>query len=169
MSDKDETDGMRYVPAFTIGGEATVAQRQRNAALYRALRDGDGTGDFKSSGLAGFVYDLPIERLSIGPGGQSFSFRMQKTDECFTRLLHVIADHFPSKCDADDRVLELEKRVAELALTVAEASADAPPSLRAAAVSALKARVSDLERTRAVDAARIAVLEADILELSTGR
>lgn len=33
----------------------------------------------------------------------------------------------------------------------------------------LRVRISDLERTRAVDAQRIAVLEADILELRTGR
>lgn len=108
----DETDGMRYVPAITIGGDATISQRQRNAALHRALCDGDGTGDFRSSGLAGFVYDLPIERLSIGTGGRSFSFRMERTDECFMRLLNVIAGHYPSRCDADDEVIRLRALLA---------------------------------------------------------
>lgn len=115
MADTGEPSATaRWVPVLEIGGEATLLQRARNAALYRRLRDGDGTGDFKSSGLAGFVYEVPIERLRFSPKGDSFSFRLEETDECFTRLLHVISDHFDTKCDADDEVTRLRARVAEL-------------------------------------------------------
>ena len=61
-----------------------------------------------------FVYDVPIERLSLGPAGESFSFRLDKNDECFYRLLHVITDYFDERCDADDEVERLRAEVTEL-------------------------------------------------------
>lgn len=126
MADTGEpSPGARWVPAIVIGGEATIPQRQRNFALYQRLRDGfvdQSRGGLNRGGLSGFVYDVPIERLSIGPGGKSFSFRLSKDDECFPRLLHVIADHFDTKCDADDEVERLRARVAELEMQVAGGS-----------------------------------------------
>lgn len=53
-------DAARWAPALSIGGETTPAQRQRNAALYRRLRDGYDDGDLHRSGLAGFVFDVPF-------------------------------------------------------------------------------------------------------------
>ena len=103
----DEIDNMRYVPAIAIGGEATIKQRQRNAALYRRLRDGDGTGDFKSSGLASFTFEVPFASCSYGGSPPSITFRLDKDSDCFRRLLHVISDHFDTKCDADDEVERL--------------------------------------------------------------
>lgn len=107
---------MRWVPALVIESKATPQQRARNFALYQRLRDGQVSprNGIQENGLSGFVYDVPIERLSIGPGGRSFSFRLQKDDECFRRLLSVISDHFDTKCDADDEVEHLRARVAEL-------------------------------------------------------
>lgn len=113
----DPSPDERWVPAISIGGEATIAQRQRNFALYKRLRDGfvdERAGNLARSGLSGFVYDVPIERLSIGPLGNSFSFRLKPEDECFQRLLHVIADHFDSKCDADDEVERLHAGIRAL-------------------------------------------------------
>jgi hypothetical protein len=101
---------MRYVPALTLGGEATVKQRARNFALYKRLENGDGTGDYKSSGLAGFVYEVPVDvvtRGGIGGRPPCYSFRIDKDSECFRRLLHVISDHFDAKCDADDEAARL--------------------------------------------------------------
>jgi hypothetical protein len=106
--------GTRWVPAITFGGEATVAQRQRNFALHQRLKDGDGTGNLRGSGLAGFVFDVPAERMRIAPNGESFSFRLDKSDECFQRLLNVIADHFDVTCDADEEVERLRARTVEL-------------------------------------------------------
>src|SRR4051812_24083017 len=103
----DTSPDARWVPAIEFSGEATIPQRMRNFALYRRLRDGfidDRSGGLARSGLSGFVYDVPIERLSFGPNGKTFSFRLDKSDECFMRLLHVIADHFDAKCAADDEV-----------------------------------------------------------------
>ena len=107
----------RWVPVLAIGGEATAQQRQRNRALYNRLRDGDGTGSFRSSGLAGFVYEVPVDvvtRGGIGGNPPCYTFRIDKDSECFRRLLHVISDHFDSKCDADDEVARLRERVTEL-------------------------------------------------------
>lgn len=115
-------DTAHWIPAIVIGGEATIPQRQRNFALYQRLRDGfidERMGGLARSGLSGFVFDVPIERLSVGPGAKSFSFRLDKDDECFRRLLHVIADHFDSRCDADDEVDRLRARVAELEVQLA--------------------------------------------------
>lgn len=55
-----EPTSEQYVLALSIGGEATPTQRVRNSALYQRLKDGDGTGNFQSSGLSDFVYDVPI-------------------------------------------------------------------------------------------------------------
>ena len=103
-----------WVPILTIGGECTIPQRQRNSALYLRLKNGDESGDFRSAGLFGFVYDVPIERLHLSPDGKSFSFRLEKQDECFDRLLHAITDHFDVRCEADDENERLRARVAEL-------------------------------------------------------
>lgn len=109
-----DTGTAHWVPALVIGGETTDRQRQRNRETLQRLRDGDGRGMLRGSGLAGFVFDEPIERLSVGPGGKTFSFRLDKGCESFRRLLSVIADHFPDRCDADDEVERLRARVAEL-------------------------------------------------------
>jgi hypothetical protein len=103
----DETDNMHYAPAIAIGGDATIKQRQRNAALYRRLRDGDGTGDFKSSGLASFTFEVPFASCSYGGNPPSITFRLDKASDCLQRLLHVISDHFDTRCDADDEVERL--------------------------------------------------------------
>ena len=101
-----ETKESKWVYALTLGGETTPQQRARNRALYQRLRDGfDDPSGFRDNGLSMFVYDVPIERLSLGPAGESFSFRLDKNDECFYRLLHVIADYFDERCDADDERL----------------------------------------------------------------
>ena len=114
MADAEEPTA-RWVQAIVIGGGTTVTQRQRNFALYQRLKDGYGDRrEFDTSGLSGFVYDVPIEQLRIGPSGKSFSFRLDKDGECFARLLHAITDHFDTKCDADDEVERLRARVAEL-------------------------------------------------------
>lgn len=122
--DEDEiaTQGMRYIPAFTLGGDATPTQRVRNSVLYRRLKDGDPSDVSMrgASGLSGFVYDVPIQRLRLSPRGDSFSFRLEKDDECFYRLLNVICDHFESKCDADDEVDLLREKVARLERLLAE-------------------------------------------------
>jgi hypothetical protein len=105
----------RWVPTITLGGECTLKQRQRNFAIYQRLKDGDHRPSSRSStGLAGFVYDVPIERMRIAPDGKSFSFRLQKDDECLYRLIHVVTDHFDESCDADDEVERLKARIAEL-------------------------------------------------------
>lgn len=120
MTDTGEpSPDARWVPTITIGGDATIPQRMRNSALYRRLRDGFVDGGLARSGLSGFVYDVPIERLSFGPGGKTFSFRLDKSDECFMRLLNVIADHFDAKCAADDEVERLTARIAELEARIA--------------------------------------------------
>lgn len=103
-----------WVSALRIGGGTTPAQQRRNFALYQRLKDGEGTGDFRTSGLAGFVYDVPIERMRIAPDGSSFSFRLDRNDECLRRLLSVVVDHLDTRCDADDEVERLRARVAEL-------------------------------------------------------
>lgn len=113
MTELDDTP--RWVPVLTIGGETTPEQRARNFALYQRLKDGfDDPRGFRDRGLSSFVYDVPIERLSLGPGAQSFSFRLDKEDECFRRLLRVITNYFDERCDADDEVARLRARVAEL-------------------------------------------------------
>jgi hypothetical protein len=112
----------RWVPVLVLGGEATMPQRQRNRALYKRLENGDGTGNFRSSGLAGFVYEVPVDvvtRGGIGGRPPCYTFRIDKNSECFRRLLNVIADHFDTKCDADDEVERLRARVAELEAQIA--------------------------------------------------
>lgn len=116
----DDGTSTQYVPVLTIGGEATVSQRSRNFALYRRLKDGDGTGNYKSSGLAGFVYDVPIERLRLSPDGKTFSFLLDKSDECFARLLHVISDHFDTKCEADAQLIHLRRENSEIRRSLIE-------------------------------------------------
>lgn len=101
-----------WVPALVIGGETTPQQRQRNFALYQRLRDGAIGVRGGAGGLSGFVYDVPIERLSLAPGAASFSFRLAKDDECFRRLLSVVTDHFPSECEVDDENAKLREQVA---------------------------------------------------------
>lgn len=111
----------RWVPALVIESKTTPQQRERNRALYLRLRDGQispRTG-VQEVGLSSFVYDVPIERLSVGPAGKSFSFRLDKSDECFRRLLSVISDHFDERCDADDEVERLRARVVELEARIA--------------------------------------------------
>lgn len=97
----DDTENMHYVPVLVIESEATPKQRIRNRDLYQRLRDGAPGVRGGSDGLSGFVYEVPSERMSISPDGRTFSFRLGKSDECFRRLLNVIADHFPTSCDAD--------------------------------------------------------------------
>jgi hypothetical protein len=55
-----------------------------------------------------------VTRGGIGGNPPCYTFRIDKGSECFRRLLNVIADHFDTKCDADDEVERLRARVAEL-------------------------------------------------------
>jgi hypothetical protein len=107
-----------WVHALTIGGETSPEQRQRNLTVYQRLKDGALDVRGNSNGLSAFCYDVPIERLRMGPGGKSFSFVLNKNDECFARLLNVIADHFDSKCDADDKVALLEEKIRALSVEI---------------------------------------------------
>ena len=110
----DDAKETRWVHALTLGGETTPQQRARNSALHQRLKDGFAGCRGSEGGLSQFIYDVPIERLQMGPGGRTFSFRLEKTDECFHRLLNVIADHFDERCDADDEVERLRAEIAEL-------------------------------------------------------
>lgn len=109
----DETDDTRgtWVPALVIQSPATPKQRARNYALYARLRDGtppeQRTGSRDGVGLHVFVFEVPIERCSIEM--RTVTFRLDKSDECYRRLLSYISDHFPTKCDADHSVDELRK------------------------------------------------------------
>ena len=109
----DPASPTRWVPPLNIGPAASPPQRQRNFALYQRLRDGDPTGGIRRSGLAGFVFEIPPERMRVMPDG-SFAYRLDRNDECFRRLLSVVADHFDLQCDADDERERLRARVAEL-------------------------------------------------------
>lgn len=135
MSDTGEpSPSARGVPALVIESATRVTpqQRARNIAAYNRLKDGQISPRHggQESGLSGFVYDVPIERLSIAPSGKTFSFRLQKDDECFWRLLSVISDHFDGFCDADDQVDKMQatlRLVEELALSLEH---DHNPELR---------------------------------------
>ena len=83
-------------------------QRHRNHALYLRLKDGDGTGNFRTNGLSGFVFEVPVTDCSYGGNPPHFTFRLSKDSECFRRLLRVISDHFDSRCVSDDK-LELSR------------------------------------------------------------
>lgn len=110
----------QYVFALSIGGEASPTQRVRNYVLYQRLKDGDGTENFQSSGLSAFVYDVPIERLRLSPDGKTFSFRLDKSDERFARLLHVISDRFDTKCESDDELIQLRRENSEIRRSLIE-------------------------------------------------
>lgn len=110
----DDTEGMHYVPVLVLKSETTPKQRIRNRDQYQRLRDGAPGIRGGSDGLSGFVYEVPMERMSIAPDGRTFSFRLDKSDECFRRLLNVIADHFPTSCDADDEVDRLLERLEDV-------------------------------------------------------
>lgn len=112
MSEDQENTKPTWVHALTLGSETTPAQRQRNFALHQRLKEGDPADD-RAHGLSHFIFDVPIGRMSMSPRGDTFSFRLDKSDECFSRLLHVIADHFDTRCDADDEVARLRALLAE--------------------------------------------------------
>jgi hypothetical protein len=108
MSETSDTKETKWIPALVIGGETTPKQRQRNFALYQRLREGDGSGEYRASGLSGLTFEVPAGHcVHAGGNPPRFSFRLDKESDCFNRLLHVIADHFDTKCDADDEVERL--------------------------------------------------------------
>lgn len=128
MNNNDDTDQPRWVPVLAIGGETTPKQRARNYALYQRLKDGDGTSDYKAAGLSGFVFEVPSSSVTFGgntvdgkPG--ALTFRLDKESDCFRRLLHVITDHFDTKCDADDEVERLRSGLDAVYARLAEISA----------------------------------------------
>jgi hypothetical protein len=110
-------DDRQWVHALTLGGETSPAQRARNFTLYLCLKDGDPS-DYRARGLDKFVYVVPAEQARVT--GNDLTFMLRPTDECYARLLHVIADHFDTKCDADDEVIRLRARVAELERQLSE-------------------------------------------------
>lgn len=117
----DDAPDAIWIPTLRLGGEATTRQRQRNFALYKRLESGDGSGDFRSIGLSSFVFEVSLVDTSRAIGGKTIdgkpgalTFRLDKDSDCFRRLLHVISDHFDTRCDADDEVARLRAVLLEV-------------------------------------------------------
>ncbi len=107
------TTETRWVPALVIEGKTTAQQRARNYAFYERLRDGV-PGDYHQSGLKQFVFEVPVSACTMGGKPPMFTFRLDPDSECYRRLVQYIVAHTDEKCDADDEVLRLRARVAEL-------------------------------------------------------
>jgi hypothetical protein len=148
MNEKDETDGM----SCTIDDETEEAIAMRTGKLIdlqlRELAMAQRSGVPILTELEAFKVDAAemSEALREGAGPPGAFPRLLTSDLRPIAMLN--------------RIRELEKRAdkMELAGGLAELS-----------LLTRITRIADLERTRDVDAARISVLEADILELRTGR
>lgn len=117
--DEERIKNGTWVPALVLESPVTPQQRARNFAFYQRIRDGV-EGDYRQGGLKQFVFEVPLDSCSVGPASPSnghrshVTFRIDPASDCYRRLVSYIVGHTDVKCDADDRVEYLTKRVEQL-------------------------------------------------------